>query len=85
MVEVFEPAPMRKWPSENYFTTGVYRQTVRLGVKPLENLVYLMLQRQFSDLNGRKLDHCPSLRLLHFYVWLRLLLNCENVHSHDFL
>jgi hypothetical protein len=42
-------------------------------------LTYLMLQRQLSHLNGRKLD--PYI----FYVWLHLVLYREHVHSHDFV
>jgi hypothetical protein len=46
-------------------------------------LTSLMLQRQLSHLKGRKLDRRQVQAF--FYGWLRLVLSCEHVHSHDFV
>jgi hypothetical protein len=47
--------------------------------------MYLMLQRQLSHLKGRKLD-CRQVKAVYiFYVWFRIVLCCERVHSHDFV
>jgi hypothetical protein len=46
-------------------------------------VTYLMLQRQLSQLNGRKLHHRQASYT--FYVWLHIVLYCEYVHSHDFV
>jgi hypothetical protein len=48
-------------------------------------LTYLILQRQLSHLNGRKLCHRQVEASYIFYVWLRLVLYCEHAHSHDFV
>jgi hypothetical protein len=44
-----------------------------------------MLQRQLSHFNGRKFDHCQVYAAYIFYVWLRLVLYHEHVHSLDFV
>jgi hypothetical protein len=44
-----------------------------------------MLQRQFSHLNGRELDNRQVYASDIFYVWLRIILYRENVHSLDFV
>jgi hypothetical protein len=43
---------------------------------------YLMLQRQLSNLNGSSLTTAMFKPHI-FYVWLCLVLYCEQVHSHD--
>jgi hypothetical protein len=43
-----------------------------------------MLQRQLSHLIRRKLDRRQVQASYIFCVWLRLVLFCEYVHSHDF-
>jgi hypothetical protein len=45
-------------------------------------LRYFMLQRRFSHLNGRKLDHRQVKASYIFFVWLRLVLYCKYFHSH---
>jgi hypothetical protein len=47
-------------------------------------LTYLMLQRQFSHLDDGMLDHRQVWASYIFYIWLRHVLYCEHVHSHDF-
>jgi hypothetical protein len=48
-------------------------------------LMYLMLKRQISHLNCRKLDHRQVQASYTFYVWLRLVLYYEHVHSENFI
>jgi hypothetical protein len=57
----------------------------RLYIAEHAYLAYLMIQRQLSHLNGRKLDHRQVYPTCIFYVWLRLVLYSEYVHSNDFI
>jgi hypothetical protein len=41
---------------------------------------YLMLQRELSHLNCRKLDHRQVSDSYNFYVWLQFVLFCKRVH-----
>jgi hypothetical protein len=44
-----------------------------------------MLQRQISHLNGRRIDRRQVWASHIFSVWLRLVLYCDYVHSHDYV
>jgi hypothetical protein len=57
----------------------------RLCKAELVYLTYLMLQRQLSHLNSRKLDRRQVQAYYSFYICLRLLLCCEHVYAHYFV
>jgi hypothetical protein len=46
---------------------------------------YLMLQRQLSHLNGRKLHHRQVEAYYIFYVWFQPVVYPEYIYSHDFV